>query len=303
MIKDTSISSRLFSLFVFLAGLFALLICFLPILHIASISLSDNISVDAMRVSLIPVGWDLAAYKVILTKGGVPRAFMNSVYYTALGTTINIVLTTAMAYGLSKKRIAFRKLLTILIVIPFFFSGGLIPLYLLVRKLGMYNTVWALVVPPAIGVWNIIILRTFFQSLPQELEDSGVVDGANDMVIFARIALPMTKAAIATITLFCAVGHWNSWFSAIIYLRDAERYPLQVLLRQIIMFAGEAERLSSQGDFEAAELSFAKRQAMRINVDRIKYAMLFVSIFPMLILYPFLQKYFVKGLMIGSLKG
>ena len=167
----------------------------------------------------------------------------------------------------------------------------------------MYNTVWAIVVPGAISVWNLIILRTFFQTLPKELEDSAFIDGANDVMVLVRIALPISKAAIATITLFYAVGHWNSWFSAVIYFSDMKKYPLQVMLRQIIIFSGLAERLAGEGDMAASLEAFREREAMPISVERIKYATLFVSLVPMMVVYPFVQKYFVRGVMIGSLKG
>ena len=225
--------------------------------------------------------------------------------YTVVGTVVNMLLTTTMAYALSKRRLAFRGLITAAVIITFFFSGGLIPTFLLVRGLGMYNTIWALAVPTAIATWNLIILRTFFQTLPQELEDSAVVDGANDITVFWKIMLPISKAAVATITLFYAVSHWNSWFPAVVYFSKAERYPLQVILRQIVIENQMTEALLERGEMAAARAMDEQEQSDQLiaSVDRIKFATLFASIVPMLIIYPFIQRYFVRGLMIGSLKG
>ena len=169
----------------------------------------------------------------------------------------------------------------------------------------MYNSIWALSVPAAIATWNLIVMRTFFQTLPQELEDSAVVDGANDITVFFRIMLPISKAAVATITLFYAVSHWNSWFPAVIYLSKAERYPLQVILRQIVIENQMTDALLERGEMAAARALDEEQQGdyLIASVDRIKFATLFASIVPMLIIYPFIQRYFVRGLMIGSLKG
>ena len=225
--------------------------------------------------------------------------------YTVVGTVVNMLLTTTMAYALSKRRLAFRGLITTAVIITFFFQGGLIPTFLLVHNLGMYNSIWALSVPAAIATWNLIVMRTFFQTLPQELEDSAVVDGANDITVFFRIMLPISKAAVATITLFYAVSHWNSWFPAVVYLSKAERYPLQVILRQIVIENQMTDALLERGEMAAARALDEEQQGdyLIASVDRIKFATLFASIVPMLLIYPFIQRYFVRCLMIGSLKG
>ena len=247
----------------------------------------------------------LRAYQLIFASPLIPNSFKNSVVYTLLGTAVNMVMTTTMAYAIAKRRLAFRGLITTAVIITFFFQGGLIPTFLLVRNLGMYNTIWALFVPTAIATWNLIILRTFFQTLPQELEDSALVDGANDITVFLKIMLPIAQAAVATITLFYAVSHWNSWFPAVIYLNEARRYPLQVILRQIVIENQLTEALLERGEMAAAQAIMEEQQRDNLiaSVDRIKFATLFASIVPMLIIYPFIQRYFVRGLMIGSLKG
>ena len=305
MVRDTSISSRIFGIVVHLFVFVVLIATLYPILHIASVSLSEDVPVRGNDVKFFPIGINLRAYQLILSSPTIPNSFKNSVFYTSLGTVINMLMTATMAYALSKKRLAFRGFFTLMVVITFFFSGGLIPTFLLVKFLGMYNTVWALVIPGAIATWNLIILRTFFQTLSPDLEDSAFIDGANDITVFFRIMLPISQAAVATIALFYAVGHWNSWFPAVIYLSKVKKYPLQVLLRQIVIMNQMTEALMARGEMMAAQAEFEQQQLEEVFVivDRIRFATLFISIVPMLVLYPFLQKYFVKGLMIGSIKG
>ncbi len=305
MTRDVSISGRVSWVGVHLLVLMVLLTTLYPVLHIASVSFSDDVSVMGNRVTFYPVNFNLRAYQLIFSSPLIPNSFKYAVIYTVVGTVVNMLLTTPMAYALSKRRLAFRGLITATVIITLFFSGGLIPTFLLVRSLGMYNTIWALAVPTAIATWNLIIMRVFFQTLPQELEDSAVVDGANDITVFVRIMLPISKAAVATITLFYAVSHWNSWFPAVVYLSDAERYPLQVILRQIVIDNQMTEALLERGEMAAARAMDEQEQSDQLiaSVDRIKFATLFASIVPMLIIYPFIQRYFVRGLMIGSLKG
>ena len=306
MIHDVSVSGRLSGVTVHLLVLLVLLTTLYPVLHIASVSFSDDVSVMGNRVTFFPVNFNLRAYQLIFSSPLIPNAFKNAVIYTLVGTVVIMLLTTTMAYALSKRRLAFRGLITAAVIVTFFFSGGLIPTFLLVRGLGMYNTMWALAVPTAINTFYLIVMRTFFQTLPQELEDSAVVDGANDITVFVKIMLPMSKAAVATITLFYAVSHWNSWFPAVVYLSKAERYPLQVILRQIVINNQMTEALLEREGMAAARALDEEQQSsdyLIASVDRIKFATLFASIVPMLIIYPFIQRYFVRGLMIGSLKG
>ena len=305
MVKDTSTSGRIYGAVVHIFVFVVLIATLYPILHIASVSLSEDVPVRGNQVKFFPIGLNFRAYQLLLTSPTIPNSFKNSVFYTVLGTLVNMVMTTTMAYALSKKRLAFRGFFTVIVVITFFFSGGLIPTFLLVKSLGMYNTVWALAIPGAIATWNLIILRTFFQTLSPDIEESAFIDGASDITVFFRIMLPISQAAVATIALFYAVGHWNSWFPAVIYLSKVKKYPLQVLLRQIVIMNQMTEALMARGEMMAAQAEFELRQAEEaiVIVDRIKYATLFISIIPMLVLYPFLQKYFIKGLMIGSIKG
>jgi len=274
-----------------------LVITLFPVLHVAAVSLSSSKAIDRGLVSIFPVDFSLEAYRILWKSGRVPKSFVNSVIYTSVGTVVNMLVTMLMAYPLSKKKLPLRRFYTTLIVFTMFFSGGLIPTFLVVKGLGLYNTMWALILPGAISTMNLIIMRTFFQSIPMELEESAFLDGANDIVVFYRIILPLSKASIATIAMFYAVGHWNSWFNALVYLKDSEKYPMQLILRDIIIQSQMSRELAEQGSTEAYEL------INTVSVEGIKYATLFFSIIPMLIIYPFVQKYFVKGVMIGSLKG
>jgi len=274
-----------------------LVITLFPVLHVAAVSLSSSKAIDRGLVSIFPVDFSLEAYRILWKSGRVPKSFVNSVIYTSVGTVVNILVTMLMAYPLSKKKLPLRRFYTTLIVFTMFFSGGLIPTFLVVKGLGLYNTMWALILPGAISTMNLIIMRTFFQSIPMELEESAFLDGANDIVVFYRIILPLSKASIATIAMFYAVGHWNSWFNALVYLKDSEKYPMQLILRDIVIQSQMSRELAEQGSTEAYEL------INTVSVEGIKYATLFFSIIPMLIIYPFVQKYFVKGVMIGSLKG
>ena len=211
-----------------------------------------------------------------------------SVLYTALGTLINVILTILTAYPLSRPEMPFRKTISMFFAFTMFFSGGTIPTFLLVQKLGLYNTIWAMVIPNAMQVYNMIIMRTFFQSIPFELTEAARLDGANDFKILWDVILPLSKASIATIALFYAVMHWNSWFQASIYFSSSDKAPLQLVLRNMVI---NAETLVKSGE------------ASNLGSTSINYATLFISMLPMMALYPFIQKYFVKGVMVGSVKG
>jgi len=300
MIQDKSLSSRLLDVFVHLTMLFVLAITLLPIIHIVAVSLSDPSEILRGHVSLWPKQFNLRAYFTILNDRVVPRSFLNSVLITALGTFINIVMTTMMAYVISKPEIPFRRLVIGFILVTMFFSGGLIPSFLLVHSLGMYDTIWALVIPGAISSYYLIIMHSFFKSFPAELEDAAKIDGCNDLQTLWKIVLPLSKAAIATISLFYAVGHWNSYFGAYIYLSNKDLFPLQLILREIILQSTMAETLARQG---MAELANEVSSKFSLTPESIQYSTLVISIIPMLIIYPFVQRYFVQGVMIGSLKG
>ena len=296
MVRDTSISSKILTVVIHATFVLVVAITLLPILHVFAVSFSSGKAYSG-GIGIVPKDFTLSAYDIIMKAGTVPNALVNSIIYMVSGTALNIALTSMMAFALSRKRLAFRTAYTIFVLIPMFFSGGMIPSFILIKNLGLYNTIGAMILPGAISVWNLIIMRTFFLSVPNDLDESALMDGANNFTIFIRIILPVSSASIATIALFYAVGHWNSWFGAMIYLRDMEKYPLQLVLRNIVI-QGQMER-----EFVAARDYAAAEGMSQVNDESIKYATLVVSILPMLFIYPFLQRYFVKGVLIGSLKG
>ncbi|MFS0611996.1 carbohydrate ABC transporter permease [Lederbergia ruris] len=259
-----------------------------PFLHMIAVSLSGDVHVLRGDVNLIPKSLTLKNYLHVLSDPRIGTGYLNTLIYVTLGTVISLIITAMGAYALSKKRLIFRKGFMLMIVFTILFSGGMIPTFLVVKNLGLMDTVWAMVLPAAISTWNLIIMRTFFSStIPNELEESAKIDGLNDIGIFIRIVLPLSKPVLATIGLFYAVGIWNNFMLPLLYLRDNALYPLQIILRNMVL----VEEMASVSGTDAVVIQ-----------ESIQYATILVSTLPILLLYPFLQKYFVKGVMIGSLK-
>ncbi|RKN76062.1 carbohydrate ABC transporter permease [Paenibacillus ginsengarvi] len=263
-----------------------------PFVYMIAVSLSDSVSVMKGNVFLWPKGFNVDMYKIVLTDPRIWSGYRNTVLYTLTGTAVSLLLTAMAAYALSKPRMMLHKPITVLIVITMFFSGGMIPTFLVVKSYGLVDTFWSMIIPGAISAWYLIMMRTFFAGLPQELEEAGKMDGLNDIGIFIRIALPLSKAVLATIGLFYAVGIWNNFYSALIYLRNPDLVPLQVILRNIVL----AGQTNMDGTF-----TLGKDQ--KIVEESLKYATILVGTLPILVTYPFLQKYFIKGVTVGSLKG
>ena len=264
-----------------------------PIWYVVMASISDGNAL--MRHSgpvLLPQGFSLSAYEVVLNNKSIYAGYANTIFYVVVGTALNMIMTTLGAYVLSRKHFFWSSPIMMLITITMFFSGGMIPTYLLVEKLGMVDTRWALIIPGLVNAYNLIILRTAFAGVPDALEESAKIEGANDFQIMWKIYIPVSKATLAVIVLYYAVSHWNGWFSAVLYLRTRSLYPLQILLREILI---EKSLDSMMGDINMEDLDMIS--------DTIKYATVIISSLPIMLLYPFLQKYFVKGIMIGSLKG
>lgn len=271
-----------------------------PLIYIISASISDPAEVNSGKMWLLPKGITFEGYRIIFENSDIWRGYLNTIFYTALGTTINLAVTIPAAYALSRKDLAGRNLITAIIVLTMFFEGGLIPTYLVVKGLGLIDTIWALVLPNAVAVWNLVIARVFFQStVPKELEEAAIIDGASNFKMFMKIILPLSMPIIAVMGLFYGVGHWNSYFDALIYLSDKALFPLQLVLREILVL----QEMSSQGTSgmsgAMAEVMHSKQQLAAV----IKYGVMIVSTLPIIIIYPFLQRFFVKGVMIGSLKG
>ncbi len=264
-----------------------------PIWYVVMASVSDGNAL--MRYSgplVLPQGFSLSAYEVVLNNKSIYTGYANTIFYVAVGTTLNMIMTTLGAYVLSRKNFFWSSPIMMLITITMFFSGGMIPTYLLVEKLGLVDTRWALIIPGLVNAYNLIIMRTAFAGVPDALEESAKIEGANDFQIMWKIYIPVSKATLAVIVLYYAVSHWNGWFSAVLYLRTRSLYPLQILLREILI---EKSLDSMMGDINMEDLDMIS--------DTIKYATVIISSLPIMLLYPFLQKYFVKGVMIGSVKG
>ena len=264
--------------------------CLYPMWHVVMASFSDPI--ELMRhsgVILKPLGHSLEGYRVVLQNPNIPKSYFNTIFYVLAGTSINMLLTTMGAYALSRKGFLFRRTLTLLIVFTMYFNAGLVPNFLLVKGLGMYNSILALMLPGAISTWNLIVMKTAFQSIPVSLEESARLDGANDFTILFRIFLPLSKATVAVMILFYAVGHWSSWFHAMLYLRDRANFPLQLIMREILISNSANGNASADSDVMFLQ-------------EVVKYATIVVSTVPILFIYPFAQKYFMAGVMMGSVK-
>lgn len=286
------IASRTFDAFNVLFMLGLVFVTFYPLYHIFVVSISDGHAVLRGEVNFWPVGPNLDTYSLLLQDTSILRSYSNTILYTAVGTLVNLCCTVLCAYPLSKKEFYGRTFFTLMIVFTMFFSGGLIPSYLLVQKLHMINTMWALIIPGAISVWNMFVMRTFFQGLPNELFESARMDGAHEFFVLWKIVLPLSLPIIATISMFYAVGHWNSFFPALIYLNEKAKYPVQILLRNIVVMGQMSE--------QSQELSGPYAAVTSTNI---KYAVIIIVVAPIVAIYPFIQKYFIKGVMIGSLKG
>ena len=277
-----------------------LLLCFIivavPLLNVLASSLSTPNAVVTGKVGIWPVGWNIDAYIQIFQSRMLLTGYANSILYTVAGTVINIVMTVMAAYPLAIKKFVGRNVFTGLFVFTMIFSAPLIPTYLNIRDLGLIDSMWALVLPGAISVYNMIIARTYFQnSIPEEMLEAAGLDGANDTQILLRLVLPLSKSIIAVLTLYYAVSHWNSYFDPYIYLNSEEKFTLQVVLRNIMSTAAALQEMT---DTISADQS--QRAAL---IEVLKYAIIVFGSLPVILLYPFVQKHFVKGVMIGSLKG
>lgn len=265
-----------------------------PIIYVLANSFSSPAAVSSGRVYLWPLDPSVEGYRRVLENPNILSGFLNSVFYTVVGTAINLAMTMIAAYPMARKDLPLRSFFSVLFAFTMLFGGGMIPNYILIMKLGMLNTRWALLLPGALSVYNMIIARTAMQSLPDELLEAAYIDGCSDARYFVRIVLLLSGATIAVLALYYAVGHWNSYFSAFMYLSDRSKYPLQIVLREILIMGQIAE--SDITDLDSAERIQGLSQLL-------KYALIVISSAPMILIYPFVQKYFVKGVMIGSLKG
>ncbi|QNK60136.1 carbohydrate ABC transporter permease [Paenibacillus sp. PAMC21692] len=264
-----------------------------PFWYMISVSLSGELSVMQGKVNFWPVDFTLGWYKTVFNDPRIGIGYRNTIMYAAVGTAIALMATSMGAFALSQKRMIFRKGIMLAIVFTILFGGGMIPSFLVVKELGILNTMWAMVLPGAVGTFNLLVFRTFFEGLPEELYDSGRIDGLNDIGLFFRIVMPLSKAVYAAIGLFSAVGIWNNFYSAIIYLRNPDLFPLTMILRDLII----------KGTLDAEMAVQSTVGGDLVTTDALKFATIMATTLPILFLYPFLQKYFVKGVMLGSVKG
>lgn len=282
---------RIFIIFNYILATFFLIVAFYPLWYVLISSFSDASDVAMGRVWIIPKNFTLEGYKMMLEYTEIWSGYANTIFYTVVGTLLSLFITVPAAYALSRKTLPFRKAINTYLIITMFISGGLIPMYLLVQNLGLLDTRTIILLMGAVSMWNLIICRTFFDtSIPLELIESAKLDGCDEMGIFFRIVLPLSKAIIAVLTLYFAVGRWNSYYTGLIYLRDEAKWPLQLVLRTLL----------NSMHVDAGEVGDVTDKLMQ--VQSMKYGIIVVASAPVLAMYPFVQKYFVKGIMIGSVK-
>lgn len=292
--RTQPLGDKIFDVINQLLLIIVLIAVFYPLYFIVIASFSDPSAVASGNVYFVPKGFNLDGYLKVFENEKIWIGYKNSIIYTIAGTAINLAFTVPAAYGLSKKGLPGKGFLMGMITFTMFFSGGLIPGYLLIDNLGMNNTMWALVLPGAVSVYNLIVTRSYMASnISGELEEAAQLDGCSDFNMFFKIVIPLSKPIIGVILLMYAVGHWNAYFNALIYIRDQGLYPLQIILRDLLIQTEQAASMG--GDASVMELQ-------RIS-EMLKYAVIIVSSLPVLCIYPFIQKYFEKGMMIGSLKG
>ena len=298
-IKESK-TDRIFLGFVYVLLIFALVIVAYPLIYIASASISDPSVVNSGEMWLWPKEVTFEGYTTILRNQDIWRGYFNTVIYTVVGTALNLFVTIPAGYVLSRKDFPLKGIFTKMMVITMFISGGMIPSYILVNNLGLTNTMWALILPGAASVYNIVVTRTFFQSsIPDELTEAAIMDGATNFKIFTAVILPLAKPIVAVMALFYGVGHWNQYFQALLYIDDRSKYPLQMVLREILVLQDLSSNPSTMMSEATAEYLNQQQNLSAI----IKYGVMIVATLPIIMVYPFLQKYFVKGVMLGSLKG
>ena len=288
-----SLFDRIFSGINGLLLLMIMFICVYPMVHILAASLSEASAIASHRGLLFwPKGFSLDSYGLVFENPYILSGYGNTIFYVVAGTLLNLVLTTMAAYALSRRQNRVRQAVMLGITFTMYFSGGLIPTYMLINDLGIANTRWVMLLPGAVSAYNLIIMRTYFAGIPTALEESAKIDGANDFTVLARIFVPLAKPVIAVMTLFYGVGHWNAWFNASLYIQNRDLLPLQVILREVLIQNSTQNMTTSVEGFDKMMVA-----------ETVKYATIIVATLPILALYPFLQKYFVKGVMVGSIKG
>ncbi len=285
-------SDTVFLGLVYLIAFIAFCITLYPYLYVFSVSVSDSQPVFQGKVLLFPIGFSLDAYREVMSESSLWTAYGNTLYYVLVGTLFNIAATTVAAYPLSRRDFGARRIMNFIVAFTMYFSGGLIPSYLLNTNLGLYNSRWVMILPVLVSTSNLMICRSAFSAIPEELTESARIDGANDLQMFFFIAVRLITPTLAVLTLYYAVSHWNAYFSALLYLSKKELQPLQMLLRRVLLQASSELNNGDPSSEEAAAVSL-----------KIRYVTIVVSTVPILCIYPFIQKYFIKGVMLGAVKG
>jgi putative aldouronate transport system permease protein len=285
--------SVIFDVVLILFMLFLLLIIVYPFLNIIAVSLSTPTAIAMGKVGWLPVGFNIHGYQMIFGKPTIWIAYRNTILYAVVGTLFNLLLTSMISYALMLREFVLRKPITILLTITMFFSGGMVPGYILIQNLGLMNTIWALVLPSCISAYNIFIYRAFFKNISPEMREAAFIDGAGEFRILFLIYMPLSKALFATFGLFAVVGYWNMWFDALLYIKDNLKQPVQIILRQILFIS----RMT------AVEGAQAMIDNNLINPKNVQFACIIATVWPIMCVYPFLQKYFERGMMIGAVKG
>ena len=282
-------SDRIFNWGIILLAFIFATITILPLLHVLASSFSSPSAVNAGRVGLLPIDFTFVSYQTVFQEDAIIRGFLNTIMYTVIGTIIQLTLQFTAAYALTRKDLKFKKFWNLFFIIPMFVSGGLIPTYLVVNALGMINTIWAMIIPGVVNLFNIIIIRTYIKStIPWEMQESAMIDGATNWKIFLKIVLPLCKPIIAVMALYAIIGFWNAYFNSLIYITDDSLFPLQRVLQRFLI-SNDSGTIGGSGS--------------EIMAQSLKYSTIVIASAPMLFLYPFFQRFFEKGLMVGSVKG
>lgn len=289
--RKISIGSLLFDAVIHIFAFFVLVITLYPFIYVLSMSVSDPLSVIRQEIWLLPKGFNLGTYKLVAENRMLWIAYYNTIWYAVIGTVLSMIFTLTMAYPLSQKSFILRRPMMLLTTFTMFFSGGMIPLFILVSKLKLYDTRWAIVLPALVSTWNLFVTRTFFEGIPESLIESCKLDGATDIQVFISIILPLSMPIVAVMGLFYAVGYWNSYFSALLYLPNVKLQPLQLFLMKILIQDAEILAGDTQLGLERS-----------VQVSQLKYAAIVITALPIIMVYPFIQKHFVKGVMIGAIK-
>lgn len=290
----------MFDVWVTVFSVIAVAITLYPMIYVFSCSISDPLYVLAGKVVLFPVGFSLKAYELVVATKAFWRSFLNSVFYVVIGCVMMFLTTVLVAYPLTRPNLKFRKVLTYYLLIPMYFSGGMIPAFIVITKLGLYNSPLSLILPASYSIWNIILCRTFMSSLPKELIESSLIDGASQFQVFLKIVLPLSKPVIAVIMIYTIVGVWNSWFNASIYITNRDLQPVQLYLKNILASTTSMTTQMLAGMPADVQAKYAQ---MALSGNQIKFAMIVITVVPIIFVYPMFQKHFTKGIMLGSLKG